>query len=124
MTDDADLARLVLAVQHAQAKLVLVGDHHQLAAIGPGGALAALIDRHPELTVTLDQNVRQHDPGERHALAELRDGSVATAIGWYATTGRIDTRADRVQTLAAMTDAWAARPHQRSRQRPLGMATR
>ena len=107
MADDADLARLVLAVQHTHASLVLIGDHHQLAAVGPGGALAALIDRHPELTVTLDQNVRQHDPGERHALAELRDGSVATAIGWYATTGRIDTRADRVQTLAAMTDAWA-----------------
>ena len=91
----------------AHASLVLIGDHHQLAAVGPGGALAALIDRHPELTVTLDHNVRQHDPGERHAVAELRDGSVATAIDWYATTGRIDTRADRVQTLAAMTEAWA-----------------
>ena len=86
---------------------MLVGDHHQLAAVGPGGALAALIDRHPELTVTLDHNVRQHDPAERSALAELRDGSVATAIDWYATTGRIDTRPDRIETLAAMTDAWA-----------------
>ncbi len=107
MADDANLARLALAVQHAHASLVLVGDHRQLAAVGPGGALAALIDRHPHLTVTLDHNVRQHDPGERTALGELRDGSVATAIDWYATTGRIHTRLDRIETLAAMTDAWA-----------------
>ena len=108
MADDANLARLALAVEHAHANLVLVGDHHQLAAIGPGGALAALIARHPDLTVTLDHNVRQHDPAERVALAELRDGSVHTAIDWYAAAGRIQTRPERIQTLAAMTEAWAA----------------
>ncbi len=44
---------------------MLVGDHRQLAAVGPGGALAALLDRRPDLAVTLDHNVRQHDPAER-----------------------------------------------------------
>jgi conjugative relaxase-like TrwC/TraI family protein len=107
MADDANLARLALAVQHAHASLVLVGDPHQLDAVGPGGALAALITRHPELTVTLDHNVRQHNPDESLALAELRDGNVAKAIDWYATTGRIHPQPDRVATLAAMTDAWA-----------------
>jgi conjugative relaxase-like TrwC/TraI family protein len=107
MADDADLARLALAVQHAHASLVLVGDHHQLGAVGPGGALAALMDHHPDLAVTLDHNVRQHDPNERAALAELRDGSVSTAIDWYARAGRIDIQPDRVATLAAMSDAWA-----------------
>ena len=76
MANDANLARLPLAVRHAHASLVLVGDPHQLDAVGPGGALTALIARHPDLTVTLDHNVRQHDPDERAALAELRDGSV------------------------------------------------
>jgi conjugative relaxase-like TrwC/TraI family protein len=107
MADDANLARLALAVQHAHATLVLVGDDHQLDAVGPGGALGALTARHPELTVTLDHNVRQHDPDERHALAELRNGDVASAIDWYASTGRIDTRLDRLSTLALMTEAWA-----------------
>ena len=74
MADDANLARLVLAVERSGASLVLVGDHRQLAAVGPGGALAALLDRRPDLVVTLDENVRQHDPAERQALAELRDG--------------------------------------------------
>jgi hypothetical protein len=36
MADDADLARLTLAVHRARAHLVLVGDHRQLAAVGPG----------------------------------------------------------------------------------------
>ena len=35
MADDANLARLALAVQRAGASLVLVGDHRQLASVGP-----------------------------------------------------------------------------------------
>ena len=50
--------------------------------------------------------MRQHDAGERTALAELRDGSVGAAIDWYAASGRIHTRPDRIETLAAMTTAW------------------
>jgi conjugative relaxase-like TrwC/TraI family protein len=107
MADDADLARLVLAVERGRASLVLVGDHRQLAAIGPGGALAALLDRRPQLTVTLDDNVRQTEPGEREALAELRAGSVSAAVAWYANTERIHTQPTRTDTLIAMTDAWA-----------------
>ena len=107
MADDADLARLTMAVKRSQAKLVLVGDHRQLAAVGPGGALAALLGRRPELAVTLGDNVRQTDPAERQALAELRDGSVPTAVAWYAKTGRIHTQPNRVETLATMAQAWA-----------------
>jgi len=86
---------------------VLVGDHRQLAAVGPGGALAALLDRRPDLVVTLDGNVRQHDPAERKALADLRDGSVPRAVAWYACHDRIHVAPNRVDTLVAMTDAWA-----------------
>ena len=106
MADDADLARLVLAIERARASLVLVGDDRQLAAIGPGGALAALLQRRPELTVTLDDIVRQADLGEREALAELRAGSVPEAVAWYANTGRIHTQSARTDTLIAMVDAW------------------
>jgi ATP-dependent exoDNAse (exonuclease V) alpha subunit len=107
MADDADLARLVLAVERSNAQLVLVGDHRQLAAVGPGGALAALLERRPEMVVALDHNVRQADRAERRALAELRDGSVPKAVAWYARSGRIRTEPNRVETLVAMTEAWA-----------------
>jgi conjugative relaxase-like TrwC/TraI family protein len=107
MADDADLARLTLAVERARAGLVLVGDHRQLAAVGPGGALAALLDRRPDLVVTLADNVRQRDAAERHALAQLRDGDAPAAVAWYATAGRIRTEPRRTETLIAMADAWA-----------------
>ena len=108
MADDADLARLTLAVERSRAKLVLVDDHRQLAAIGPGGALVALLGRRPDLVVTLDTNVRQANSAERQALAELREGSVPAAVAWYAAAGRIHTQVTRVDTLVAMSDAWAA----------------
>ena len=108
MVDDANLARLALAVHQAQATLVLVGDPRQLDPIGPGGALTALLQRHSDGVVTLDANVRQADPGERHALAHLRDGSVPEAIDWYARSGRIRPTPNRVGTLTGMAYAWAA----------------
>jgi hypothetical protein len=108
MADDGDLARLTLAVERAGAGLVLVGDHRQLTAVGPGGALAAVLDRRRDLVVTLTDNVRQRNPAERHALAQLRDGDVSAAVAWYATDRRIGTERRRVDALVAMADAWAA----------------
>jgi hypothetical protein len=74
--------------------------------VGPGGALAALLARRPDLAVTLDANVRQRDPQERAALAALRDGSVGDAVSWYAGHGRIHVETTRPVTFVAMTDAW------------------
>ena len=89
MTADVDVARLLGAVERAGAKMIVVGDDRQLDAVGPGGALTALVARHPEHVWTLTDNLRQTMPGERAALAELRDGNVAAAVGWYARAGRI-----------------------------------
>jgi conjugative relaxase-like TrwC/TraI family protein len=108
MADDTNLARLALAVDRAGASLVLVGDHCQLGAVGPGGALAALLHRRPDLAVVLDTNVRQRDSAERAALAELRDGDVAAAVAWYARSDRVRVQPTRLDTLVAMTEAWAA----------------
>ena len=85
----------------------MVGDPHQLSAIGPGGALTAVIDRRPKIVTMLDGNVRQHDPDERAALDQLRAGSVPDAVAWYARAGRTQIAATRTETLAAMVDAWA-----------------
>jgi conjugative relaxase-like TrwC/TraI family protein len=108
MTADADLLRLIAGVERAGAKLVLVGDHRQLAAIGPGGALQAVIERHPDIAVPLAENVRQHDPAERGALAQLRHGSVPDAVDWYAANNRTLVAPTRLETLVAMVDTWAA----------------
>jgi conjugative relaxase-like TrwC/TraI family protein len=108
MTADADLRRLALGVERAGAKLILVGDPHQLSAIGPGGALSAVIERHAEIVTVLGGNVRQHDPAERAALSHLRDGSVAEAVDWYARAGRTQIEPTRIAALAGMVDAWVS----------------
>ena len=46
MARSDDLARLVGAVQAGGSKLVLVGDPHQLGAVGPGGLFRTLVDDH------------------------------------------------------------------------------
>jgi conjugative relaxase-like TrwC/TraI family protein len=108
LTADIDVARLLLAVNRAAGKLVIVGDPRQLAPVGPGGALQALIERHPDIVTVLNQNLRQHDPAERAALHHLRAGNVRAAVGFYAANGRIRIAPTRTETLAAMVDAWAA----------------
>jgi conjugative relaxase-like TrwC/TraI family protein len=107
LTADIDLARLLLAVNRARGKLVVVGDPRQLAPVGPGGALQALVERHPDIVTVLNQNLRQRDPAERVALHQLRAGDVQVAVGYYAANGRIRIAPTRTETLAAMVDAWA-----------------
>jgi conjugative relaxase-like TrwC/TraI family protein len=107
MTADVDLYRLVVGIHRANAALVLIGDPRQLSSVGPGGALDAVLDRHPNIVTTLADNVRQLDPDERMALEQLRDGSVDNAVGWYARAGRTVIAPTRTEVLAAMVDAWA-----------------
>jgi conjugative relaxase-like TrwC/TraI family protein len=108
MTEDADLLRLVAHVEAAGAKLILVGDHRQLGAVGPGGALGAVVARPPDAVHALSENRRQADPAERDILGELRNGHAARAVDWYANRGRIRAVADRGDALQATVNAWAA----------------
>ncbi len=107
MTPDDDLGRLLGAAERSGARVIVVGDDRQLGAIGPGGALTALADRHPDRCWTLSDNLRQTDPGERAALANLRDGHIPTAVAWYTHNGRVHPVPDRRLAVHAMIRAWA-----------------
>jgi conjugative relaxase-like TrwC/TraI family protein len=107
MTDDPDLLNVLTAAELVKAKVVLVGDDRQLGAVGPGGALRALIERHGGRVHVLDQNVRQRDSRERAALAQLRSGSVERAVAFYARAGRISLSPDRDTALIDTVDSWA-----------------
>jgi conjugative relaxase-like TrwC/TraI family protein len=108
MTSDADVGKLLAAVEASGAKLVTVGDYRQLDAVGPGGALEALSKRHPGHVWTLRDNLRQVGPGERHALGHLRAGHVPTAVNWYLGQGRVHPAPNRAQATSDMVVAWAA----------------
>ena len=107
MTDDPSMLRLLAATETAGSKRMIVGDHRQLGAVGPGGSLGALVDRHTGSVHALRENVRQADPEERTMLAHLSAGSVERAVNWYADNGRIDTAPDREQALDQTVAAWA-----------------
>jgi conjugative relaxase-like TrwC/TraI family protein len=106
MTDDPDLNRVLTAARVAGSKVVLVGDDRQLSPVGPGGGLGALIDRWDPAVHWLTDNIRQHNPAERVALAELRHGDVDRAIAWMTINDRIETAETRPDTHALIIDRW------------------
>lgn len=108
MTDDNHLLALIDHTSRVGAKLVLVGDDRQLSAVGPGGGLRALAERHQGSIWELDENIRQPDPAERRALAELRSGGIDLAVDWFARNERIITASDRRELIGAVVDGWLA----------------
>ena len=108
MTDDPDFVGLALRVEAAGAKLVIVGDDRQLGSVGPGGAMGALMGRHPDAVQVLADNHRQIDPAEQTALEQLRAGNIAAAVDWYDRHGRIHCRPERDEALDRAVEGWAA----------------
>jgi hypothetical protein len=108
MTEDRHLLQLLHHAAGARAKVVMVGDHRQLGAVGPGGGFEALVARYGAAVHVLADNVRQRNVAERAALALLRDGDVAKSVAWYAGNGRIVVAPDRVGAIEKLVEAWAA----------------
>jgi len=108
MTEDPALLGLLQAAAEARAKVVMVGDHRQLGAVGPGGGFEALVSRYGAAVHVLDENVRQRNVAERAALEQLRAGDVAKAVAHYARSRCIDAAPDRAGALRATVAGWAA----------------
>jgi len=107
MTSDSDVGKLLAAVESSGAKLVAVGDYRQLGSVGPGGALEALVSRHPGHVWSLTDNLRQRDPAERHALDHLRAGRVPSAVNWYREHGRVHAAPSKEMAMSDMVRSWA-----------------
>jgi AAA domain/TrwC relaxase len=104
MVGSRQLAEVSDLVEEASGKLILIGDHHQLAEIDAGGLFAALTMRLP--SVELTENVRQEHEWERTALAELRHGSVDRAVAMYKRRDRINTAATPDDTISRAVQNW------------------
>jgi conjugative relaxase-like TrwC/TraI family protein len=108
MAGTRTLAPILAAADRAGAKVVLVGDPHQLPEIDAGGVLAGLSERLGPIELT--HNRRQRQQWERDALAELRAGDIDIALTAYADNGRIVTGTNALEVRrAVVADWWAYR---------------
>jgi conjugative relaxase-like TrwC/TraI family protein len=107
MLGSRKLSRLLEHAQHAQAKVVLVGDDRQLAPIDAGGGFRALRLRLG--ASELVENRRQHQAWEREALDLVRSGLVDDAVAAYQAHDRVVAADSKpAATLALLQDWWAA----------------
>jgi conjugative relaxase-like TrwC/TraI family protein len=104
MADTRTLTRILLEVERAEGKAVLVGDPSQLPAVGAGGLFAAIVDRND--AIELRDNHRQRDELERNALALLREGSSRDYLAHAAEQGRLTVSAGRVNAKAQLVADW------------------
>jgi len=105
MADTRRLAQLVEATACSEAKLVLVGDHAQLPALGAGGLFAELSDRVP--TAQLAEVHRAREGWERDAWGQLRAGEAESALAEYRARDRLHLADTRVDAGEQMVADWA-----------------
>jgi len=106
MLGSRKLARLLDHAADAGAKVVLVGDDKQLAAIEAGGGFRGLRLRLGASTLT--KNRRQAEPWERQAVEQLRDGDIDAALGAYREHERLVATETPGQLKEAMLADWWA----------------
>jgi hypothetical protein len=105
MTNTADLAAIHQHGAKAGAKLLLTGDHRQLAAVGAGGAMRALSEVGP--SYELAEARRFTAPWERAASLRLRDGD-ESVLAEYHRRGRVIDGGAAEQAEAGAARAWLA----------------
>jgi len=108
MGDTARLAPLVAAVDERGGRLVAIGDHRQLPAIGAGGMFEHAAQRVP--TAELAEVRRTQDLATREAWRELREGDPAKAMANFHARGDLhfaETREQAVERAAHRYDELA-----------------
>ncbi|WP_350280473.1 MobF family relaxase [Kribbella sp. HUAS MG21] len=105
MANTADLSQIHAHCQHAGAKLLLVGDHRQLAAVGAGGGMKLVTANalHHELSETRRFTAAWEGP----ASLRLRDGD-ESVLAEYHKQGRIIDGGHLESAQRSATDAWLA----------------
>lgn len=104
MVGTRDLHRLITATTEAGAKLVLVGDHKQLAEIDAGGLFAALA--RPLGAAELSENRRLRVPAQAATARVLRDGDVDRALLRLRRTGSLTVESNADVLRAKLAEDW------------------
>ena len=105
MADIRTLEHAVTRQVAAGGRVLLVGDHHQLPEVGAGGGFAHAAN-HATTVAELTVNRRQRATWEQQALAELRNGNVATAVQQYLTNDRVIVEPTNHDMIATAVDRY------------------
>ncbi len=106
MVGTRQLAELLDHAGAARAKVVLVGDDHQLPEIDAGGAFRGLTHRLEPIRLT--ENRRQEQAWEREALDLLRHGRATEAITRYDEHGRVVVAGTAGEAHSRLVSDWWA----------------
>lgn len=98
------LSRVVTRAVNSGAKVVLVGDHHQLPELDSGGAFGAIAREVG--AIELVENRRQVNAWEREALGLLRSGNVAQALHTYEANQRVRDCNSMDDAMARLAADW------------------
>ncbi|TBE16513.1 Ti-type conjugative transfer relaxase TraA [Rhizobium ruizarguesonis] len=106
MVASRQLARFVDEVKRAGAKLVLVGDHEQLQAIGAGAPFRAIAEAvgHAQLSDVR----RQRTDWQKQASIDFASHRTAAGLSAYAAHGNIQLKANREDVLKAIIADYVA----------------
>ena len=100
------LEELATAAQQAGAKLLLVGDPHQLSAVEAGGMFAALVRDRDDGAPELEGVHRFTNQWEKEASLRLREGH-EDVVEVYERHGRV-IGGDQQELIAQVYEAWKA----------------
>ena len=106
MCGTVDLHHVITTARQEGAKVILVGDHHQLPEVQAGGGLANAIATLGDQVCELTINRRQVEPWEIDALDHLRHGDVADAWDAYLTHDRVRILDDPIELHQLAVDNW------------------
>lgn len=104
MVDDRAAAVLMTEAARTGTKVVAIGDHLQLQAIGPGGWFKEVHRLVHGLTLT--ENRRQEDAAERAALDVWRTGNHELALRMLAEGGRVHPAETAEEARSQILMAW------------------
>ena len=87
--------------------MVLVGDHRQLPAIGPGGLFRELWARaHDEQKTVLTEIVRQREAWAREAIHQVGQGEAQAALATYKERGQLHVLPTREDAERELVEGW------------------
>jgi conjugative relaxase-like TrwC/TraI family protein len=104
MIGTRNLAALLAHAEAGDAKVVVVGDTNQLAAIDAGGGLRGLNERLGSYTLTA--NRRQREPWEQVAVAQIAHGEPGPALRAYQAHERVTVADTALAGRRAMVADW------------------